>query len=237
MLLELENVTRRFDSPDGGAPLEVLKGVSLRLDAGDSLAVTGPSGSGKSTLLNLIGALDRPTSGRVVLSGRDLGTLSERELATVRARQVGFVFQLHHLLPQCTVLENVLLPTLVPGAWDDRRRARDRAILFLDRVGLARRASHRPAQLSAGERQRAAFVRALINDPPLVLADEPTGSLDAASAAALATLLREVNEERKAALIVATHSPELAALLQRTARLRDGRLEEAPLPGSPGREA
>ena len=225
MLLELQDVVRRFEAPGGGEPVEVLRGVSLAVDAGESVAVVGPSGSGKSTLLNLIGALDRPTSGRVILSGRDLAALSDGELAAVRAREVGFVFQLHHLLPQCTVLENVLLPTLVRAAGADPREARQRAGALLERVGLSRRAGHRPGQLSVGERQRAAVVRALINRPPLLLADEPTGSLDAASAEALAKLLREINEERKVSLVVATHSAELAAGMKRVLRLRDGKLD------------
>lgn len=225
MLLELQDVSKRYEAPGGGAPVEVLKGVSLSIDAGDAVAVVGPSGSGKSTLLNLVGALDRPTSGRVVLSGRDLAAMSDAELAAVRAREVGFVFQLHHLLPQCTVLENVLLPTLLQPAGAARAGARGRAVELLERVGLARRAGHRPGQLSVGERQRAAVVRALINQPPLLLADEPTGSLDGAAAAEMAKLLRELNEERKVALLVATHSTELAARMKRTVRLRDGMLE------------
>jgi lipoprotein-releasing system ATP-binding protein len=225
VLLELQDVSKRYEAPGGGAPVEVLKGVSLSIDAGDAVAVVGPSGSGKSTLLNLVGALDRPTSGRVVLSGRDLAAMSDAELAAVRAREVGFVFQLHHLLPQCTVLENVLLPTLLQPAGAARARPRGRAVELLERVGLARRAGHRPGQLSVGERQRAAVVRALINQPPLLLADEPTGSLDGAAAAEMAKLLRELNEERKVALLVATHSTELAARMKRTVRLRDGMLE------------
>src|SRR5262249_54855768 len=156
----------------------------------ESIAIVGPSGSGKSTLLNIIGALDRPDSGRVVLAGRDLSTLSEPELAAVRSREMGFIFQLHHLLPQCTVLENVLIPTLAiagrPGAEPRAEAPEDRARRLLKRVGLIDRLSHRPGQLSGGERQRVAVIRALINQPKLLLADEPTGALDRAAADNLA---------------------------------------------------
>ena len=185
--------------------------------------MVGPSGSGKSTLLNVIGALDRPTSGSVRLEGRALSGLSDDELADLRARRVGFVFQLHHLLPQCTLLENVLAPTLVaPPA--DRSAAPDRARALLARVGLASRLSHRPGQLSGGERQRAAVVRALINRPALLLADEPTGSLDHHGAEDLADLLVELNAEQQTALLLVTHSAPLAARMARTYQLRDGGL-------------
>jgi len=226
VLLELTGVTRRYESPGGGQPAEVLRGVDLRVAAGESVAVVGPSGSGKSTLLNIIGALETPTVGRVVLDGQDLAALDARELAGVRSRRIGFVFQLHHLLPQCTVLENVLIPTLAAGGGGGD--AEQRARRLLERVGLGDRTAHRPGQLSGGERQRAAVVRALINGPELLLADEPTGSLDRAASENLADLLAELNAEEGVTLIVVTHSAELAGRMRRVLRLVDGRLVEGP---------
>jgi len=222
VLLELSHVRRRFDM--GGLPaLEVLRDVCLAVKAGESLAIVGPSGSGKSTLLNVIGALDRPDRGSVVLDGRDLAALDERGLAAVRAGQIGFVFQLHHLLPQCTIWENVLVPTLAMSKDQAARAAApQRARRLLDRVGLLDRLDHLPGQLSGGERQRAAVVRALINQPVLLLADEPTGSLDRKSADNLADLLVELNREEGVALIVVTHSSALAGRMGRVLELRDG---------------
>jgi lipoprotein-releasing system ATP-binding protein len=217
MLLELTNVTKSYVAP----PVTVLRDINLQLNSGDALAIVGPSGSGKSTLLNIIGALDVPTTGRVALDGRELSALDEAALAEVRNRQIGFVFQLHHLLPQCTVLENVLIPTLTGPT----NGARERAARLLDRVGLHDRLTHRPGQLSGGECQRVAVVRALINQPKLLLADEPTGSLDHATATNLGRLLVELNKEEGVALIVVTHSLELAKSLPRLAELRDGTLK------------
>jgi lipoprotein-releasing system ATP-binding protein len=221
-LLELAGVRKSYGA-DPASGTEVLKGVDLRLAAGESVAIVGPSGSGKSTLLNIVGTLDQPTSGKVLLDGRDLTSLNEEELALLRSRLVGFVFQLHHLLPQCTVYENVLVPTLVaPG--ERREKADARARRLLERVGLLHRLDHRPGQLSGGERQRTALVRALINEPKLLLADEPTGSLDRASAENLARLLVELNQEEGVALIVSTHASSLAEQMQRVLALDDGRL-------------
>ncbi|MEI8387350.1 MAG: ABC transporter ATP-binding protein [Verrucomicrobiota bacterium] len=219
MLLELDHLTKTYASPDGGAAVDVLRDVSLRLDAGEAVSIIGPSGSGKSTLLNIMGALDRPTMGAVRLDGRDLGGFKEEELAAMRNKQIGFIFQLHHLLPQCTVLENVLLPTLT-----GRTTAADRARAerLLERVGLKHRLGHRPGQLSGGECQRVAVVRALINEPKLLLADEPTGSLDHSAATNLGHLLLELNKEEGVALVLVTHSLELAKRLPRTVELRDG---------------
>ena len=226
VLLEMTNVTKRFDSPDGGATRTVLDDVNLRVKAGRSLAICGPSGSGKSTLLNIIAALDRPSAGHVMLDGRDLAALDDKALADMRARTIGMVFQLHHLLPQCTVLENVLVPTMVsPPAGGEPPESR--AERLLERVGLADHLAHRPGQLSGGERQRVAVVRALINRPRLLLADEPTGALDRRSADNLADLLAELNTEEDVALIVATHAPDLAARMQCVYELRDGMLAEA----------
>ena len=226
VLLELANVTKRFDSPDGGATRTVLDDVTLRVEAGRSLAVCGPSGSGKSTLLNIIAALDRPSAGHVMLDGVDLAALGDSALADVRARAIGMVFQLHHLLPQCTVLENVLVPTMVRPPTDGET-PEARAGRLLERVGLADHLAHRPGQLSGGERQRVAVVRALINRPRLLLADEPTGALDRRSADNLAELLVELNAEENVALIVATHAPDLARRMQSVYELCDGMLAEA----------
>jgi lipoprotein-releasing system ATP-binding protein len=222
-LLELKAVSKDYGDGD------VLRDVNLRLEREEGIAIVGPSGSGKSTLLNIIGTLDRPTSGTVFFEGDDLFRLSAGEMAPVRNRKIGFVFQLHHLLPQCTILENVLMPTLAAAARDRSDEVRPRAERLLDRVGLGPRKLQRPGQLSGGERQRAAVVRALINQPKLLLADEPTGSLDRASAEKLRNLLIEVNRDEGVALIVVTHSLELARGLDRIYEMRDGSLVEAKL--------
>ena len=201
--------------------VEVLHDINLQLAASEPVAIIGPSGSGKSTLLNLMGALDLPTAGSVRLDGHDLGGLSEKELATIRNRQIGFIFQLHHLLPQCTVLENVLIPTLTGRVTDDDCARAER---LLERVGLSHRLGHRPGQLSGGECHRVAVVRAMINRPKLLLADEPTGSLDHAAATNLGQLLLELNKEEGVALVLVTHSLELARRLPRAMELRDGTL-------------
>lgn len=230
-VLELQEVSRIF-RPPGEPPVAVLRGVSLRVASGETLGILGPSGSGKSTLLNLIAGLDRPDAGTIAVQGRDLTGLGDRDLARLRNRQIGFIFQLHHLLPQCTVLENVLVPTL---AAPDRAAApaqRRRAEALLERVGLADRAGAFPGTLSGGERQRVAVARALINEPPLLLADEPTGALDAAAAGRLADLLIELNRETGTTLLVVTHSLDLARRLGRSMVLRDGRLE-AEAEGAP----
>ncbi|MFB3892491.1 MAG: ABC transporter ATP-binding protein [Phycisphaerae bacterium] len=220
-LLELMDVVKHYDSVGGAGAPAVLKGVSLRVEAGRSLAIVGPSGCGKSTLLNIMGALDRPTSGKVLLDGADLGAMDDSSLAAIRNRRIGFVFQLHHLLPQLTVLENVLVPTLVGPAASD---VADKARRLLARVGLAERETYRPGQLSGGEQQRAAVVRALINSPELLLCDEPTGALDRASAENLAQLLAELNREEGVTLIVVTHSTDLAQRMNAIYELRDGSL-------------
>ena len=206
-----------------GEPLEVLRGASCRLAAGESLAVTGPSGCGKSTLLHIIGTLDVPSSGSVRLDGADPFQLGEPQLAAFRNHKIGFVFQEHHLLPQCSVLENVLLPTLADG--HAHPEAVERAGMLLERVGLSARLDHLPGELSGGERQRTAIARALINRPLLLLADEPTGNLDRATASGVARLLVELQAQEQAMLIVVTHSLELAGMLQRRVELNAGKLE------------
>ncbi|HPD14677.1 MAG TPA: ABC transporter ATP-binding protein [Planctomycetota bacterium] len=224
-LLELVDVSKRYEGPEGAAP-PVLRSVRLRVEDGESLAIVGPSGCGKSTLLNLIGALDRPSGGSVHFKGQDLSALDDQALALLRNREIGFIFQLHHLLPQCTVLENVLVPTLVAGGRGDAPEARARSLLA--RVGLGERLGYFPGQLSGGERQRVAVVRALINRPSLLLADEPTGSLDRAAADNLADLLVELNREEGVALILVTHALDLAAKMGRVLALREGELRAAP---------
>ena len=223
-LLELRNVCKSYRS-DGGGTVDVLHNVNLTLAKGESMAVLGPSGCGKSTLLNLIGTLDPPTSGQILLEGIALQILDERGIARMRNRRIGFVFQLHHLLAQCTVLENVLLPTLADPQARPGAEVRERAERLLDRVGLAHRRDHRPGQLSGGECQRTAVVRALINQPSLLLADEPTGSLDHTSAQSLGDLLAGLNRDEGVTLIVATHSPDLACRMSRVCQIRDGALE------------
>jgi ABC-type lipoprotein export system ATPase subunit len=223
-LLRLIGITRRYDAPGKAGALTVLSDISLEVGRGDSLAIVGPSGSGKSTLLQIIGTLDRPTSGSAALDGQDLNALNDLQIAAVRNRQIGFVFQAHYLLPQCTVWENVLVPTLACSDAGLRDGAGERAERLLKRVGLGERTSHRPGELSGGERQRVAVVRALINKPQLLLADEPTGSLDHASAQELGQLLLELNREEGVTLIVVTHARDLARRMGRVLELKDGRL-------------
>jgi lipoprotein-releasing system ATP-binding protein len=208
-----------------GNELRVLVDATLSLERGESCAIVGPSGSGKSTLLAILGTLERPTSGNLTLAGVQPFELGEPELAAFRSRHVGFVFQDHHLLPQCTVLENVLVPLLSDG--NASAPDVERAAQLIDRVGLAARANHRPAELSGGERQRAAIARALIRKPALLLADEPTGNLDRSTAAAIIELLLDVQREYDAVLISVTHSPALANAMQRQFELDAGRLVPA----------
>jgi lipoprotein-releasing system ATP-binding protein len=222
--LVLRDVAKSYLSVLDGPAVSVLNGIDLEIQQGESAAILGPSGSGKSTLLNIIGTLDRPTRGQVLLEGQDLAQLDESQLAAVRNRRIGFIFQAHHLLPQCTVLENVLVPTLVCEDKQLRQSAPERARRLLERVGLSPRLHHRPGQLSGGERQRVAVVRGLINQPLLLLADEPTGALDRAAAAELARLLVELNREERVTLMVATHALDLAEQMGRRFQLRDGRL-------------
>jgi len=205
-VLTVSSVTKDFPTPTG--PLRILENVSFAMAPGEAAAIMGPSGSGKSTLLYILGALDRPTSGSVTLGGEDPFTLKANALAAFRNRRIGFVFQDHALLPQCSVMENVLVPTLV-GAPDPEAPSRAKALL--DRVGLGGRLGHRPAQLSGGEKQRVAIARAMVRQPQLLLCDEPTGNLDAESAEAVAALLFELHQAQKTVLVVVTHSDALAA--------------------------
>jgi ABC-type lipoprotein export system ATPase subunit len=226
MLVEIRNLTKTYRAPDGGDAVDVLRGADLTLAAGETLSIVGPSGSGKSTLLNIVGALDRADSGEVLVEGRDVEKLNDADLATYRNTTVGFIFQLHHLLPQCTILENVLVPTLARTG-GDRAALRDRAAKLLEAVGLSHRLHHRPGQLSGGERQRVAVARALINEPKLLLADEPTGALDRGNAARLVDLLLEINRTHGVAVIMVTHAPDLAKRMARAVELVDGKFVEA----------
>ena len=220
-MLDLQHISKSYGTPDTPGYVPVLNGISLSINSNESVAIVGPSGSGKSTLLNIMGTLDLPTSGSVLLNGRDLTSLNQKELAYLRNLKIGFVFQTHHLLPQCSVLENVLLPILPRGKKCDRMAAHEKAQRLLEKVGLEHRIYHRPGQLSGGERQRVAVVRALINEPQIILADEPTGSLDAQAAENLGELLLSLNQEFKVALVVVTHSVSLASRLSKRYELRN----------------
>lgn len=223
-LLKLNGVSKAYESLADGGAVDVLKDITLEIASGESVSIVGPSGSGKSTFLNIVGTLDQPTSGSVALDGEDLANLDEQRLAEIRNREIGWIFQSHHLLPQCSVIENVLVPTLVCADAELNAGAEERARRLLDRVGLKDRIAHRPGQLSGGERQRVAVVRALINRPKLLLADEPTGALDRVSADNLGQLLVELNKEEGVTLIMVTHAPDLAARMGRSLELRDGNL-------------
>lgn len=225
-LLELEQVDKDYVTTNGSGRLPILRGVNLRVRPGEAWSIVGPSGSGKTTLLNVLGTLDRPDRGRVLLEGQDLSRLDDEGLARVRNQSIGWIFQFHHLLPHLTVLENVLVPTLAWGRSPKGASAAARAEQWLGRVGLGARVDHRPGQLSGGERQRVAVVRALMNQPKILLADEPTGALDQRSARDLGRLLKELNQQDGVTLIVVTHALELAGELGRVMELRDGALKE-----------
>ena len=223
-MLEVENLSKQYSTAQG--PLPILLEVTFSLAPGDSMSIIGPSGVGKSTLLYVIGALDPPTTGTVTLNGENPFTLPESELAVFRNSQVGFVFQDHLLLPQCTVLENVLLPTLVAAA---DTSIRERAVDLIEQVGLKPRLEHRPGELSGGERQRVALARALIRQPQLLLCDEPTGNLDRESADTVSSLLFDLHRQRQAILIVVTHNATLAQRCARQYQLNDRTLEPVSL--------
>lgn len=221
-ILELRGVTKWYES----APeRRILDGLDLVVTAGERFAIVGPSGCGKSTLLNLLGTLDAPSEGRVIVDGTDTVGLGEDAVARIRSEKIGFIFQMHHLLPQCTALENALVPTLALTRRPDPAGAADRAKRLFDRVGLGDKLDRLPSQLSGGERQRVAIVRSLINSPRLLLADEPTGALDEDNAKRLMELLAELNETEGLALIVVTHDRSLAATLGSVRVLHRGRLE------------
>ena len=223
-MLAVSHVTKSYATAEG--PLAILRDVSFTLDAGQSAAIMGPSGSGKSTLLYTLGALEPPSSGTVSLNGQDPYTLDERDLAAFRNRHIGFVFQDHSLLPQCSVLENVLTPTLVSG---DRsaREFGERARSLLDQVGLTHRLTHRPSQLSGGERQRVAIARALVQQPTLLLCDEPTGNLDQRNAGIVAELLLSLHSAQRTILVLVTHSVDMARRFDLRFAIADGQMVSA----------
>ncbi|HLX45946.1 MAG TPA: ABC transporter ATP-binding protein [Bryobacteraceae bacterium] len=218
-MLEVRDVSKSYPTPRG--PLTILTDVSLSLEQGEAISIVGPSGTGKSTLLYILGALEPPTSGTVTLDGRNPFTLGDKELSAFRNKEVGFVFQDHCLLPQCSVLENVLIPTMVGGG-DGAGRARG----LLEQVGLSERLDHRPAELSGGEKQRVAIARALIRGPKLLLCDEPTGNLDHETASHVAELLLEMNRSLNTILVVVTHSAELAGRFSKSFEMIEGRLNQ-----------
>jgi lipoprotein-releasing system ATP-binding protein len=220
-LVTIEDLKKSFQHM--GRTLEVLKGIDLTIYSGQILAIVGQSGAGKSTLLHCIGTLDLPSSGRIRLGTEELTTMSGSRLAAVRNRDIGFVFQFHHLLPEFTALENVMVPGLIQGR--PRRDMEKRALSLLEEVGLSSRASHRPGELSGGEQQRVAVARALALDPKLVLADEPTGNLDSATSDAIHELFFQINREHGTTIVVVTHNPAFAERMPRVVRMRDGHVE------------
>jgi lipoprotein-releasing system ATP-binding protein len=220
-LVIIEDLKKSFQHM--GRTLDVLKGIDLNIYAGQILAIVGQSGAGKSTLLHCMGTLDLPSSGRIRLGGEELTTMSGSRLAAVRNRDIGFVFQFHHLLPEFTALENIMVPGLIQGR--PRKEMERRAQALLEEVGLTSRASHRPGELSGGEQQRVAVARALALDPKLVLADEPTGNLDSATSDAIHELFFQINREHGTTIIVVTHNPAFAERMPRVVRMRDGRVE------------
>jgi len=224
-IADLQNVSKSYGETGSPGEIEVLGGVDFVLEKGEAVAVVGPSGCGKSTLLNILGTLDLATGGEVSLFGQQVSGLGDAELAVLRARHIGFVFQMHHLLPQCSVLENVLVPTMALPAGEGGDEARARALL--ERVGLDHRLNHLPGQLSGGECQRAAVVRALINSPELLLADEPTGALDTGNAANLSELIAGLNREEGVAVVLVSHDRALADKMQKVYTFRERKLEQS----------
>lgn len=223
-LIELRNVSKAYLDPGSGETVPVLRGVSLAIEPGESVAIVGPSGCGKSTLLNILGTLDEPDEGEVIFDGESIRGANAARISMLRSEKIGFIFQLHHLLPQCTVLENVLLPTLAVGIKPDPEASRSRGMKLLKAVGLDHRAGYKPAQLSGGERQRVAVVRALINHPRLVLADEPTGSLDETNAANLTDLMVDLVDKFNISLVLVTHQMTQAEKMKKLFTLREGKI-------------
>lgn len=223
MILTLENISRKYFNESGNRQRIILEHLNLQVKKGEKIAIVGPSGSGKTTLLNLIGTLDQPDTGKIMVDGVDIATLDSKKLAEFRNKNIGLIFQLHHLLPQLTLTENILLPTLAEKK-PDAKAAQARAQRLINRLGLAAVAHQRPAELSGGECQRTAVARALINQPHLLLADEPTGALDHQSAFNLIDLLTELNNEEGVALVVVTHSMDVARRMDTVYSLEDGKL-------------
>lgn len=223
-LIELKSVSKSYTDPGSGAPVPVLRDVNLAIEPGESVAIVGPSGCGKSTLLNILGTLDEPDEGELIFDGTLLRGSKPEQLSALRSQKIGFIFQLHHLMPQCTVLENVLLPTLALKDKPTAAKSSARAEQLLAAVGLLDRMSWKPAQLSGGERQRVAVVRALINEPKLILADEPTGALDEKNADSLTALLLDLQRQTGTSLVMVTHHPAQAAKMGRVLKIHEGRI-------------
>ena len=219
-IIETSNLVKEYEQ--GGRPLRVLKGINLAVEPGEFMAIMGPSGSGKSTLLNMIGALDRPTSGKVLIRGVDISTLSDNDLADLRNREIGFIFQFFNLIPRMDALGNVELPMAIAGV--PRRERRKRAAELLELVGLGDRFDHKPSQLSGGEQQRVAIARALVNDPSVLLCDEVTGNLDSRTGDEIMHLLRELNKEQGKTFVIVTHDPAVAQMTDRLVHIRDGQI-------------
>ena len=224
MIVELTNISKSYVNPGTNVQREVLSGIDLTIKSKDLISIVGPSGSGKSTLLNIIGTIDTPSSGKFLFKGQDVDTFNEKQLSEDRNRSIGFVFQFHHLLPQLSLLENILVPTIPLRSKNNGKELTERAMELLSSVGLTERIHQRPGQLSGGECQRAALVRALINQPELILADEPTGSLDQDSAFQLGELLLDINRKHNVAMVVVTHSLTLAEKMSTMYRLSKGKL-------------
>jgi lipoprotein-releasing system ATP-binding protein len=221
-MINVSGVSKIYESPAG--PVSVLNNLDLTVASGEAVSIVGPSGSGKTTLLNILGALDSPTTGTIEIGGQNIAELDEAATANFRNRSIGFIFQLHYLLPQCSVLENILIPRLAGGWEESAADTKARAEVLLEDVGLKERMTHKPYQLSGGEQLRVAIARSLINEPKIILADEPTGSLDPATGEKVANLLIESNQGKGVALVVVTHNPGLAAKMEKTYQLADGKL-------------
>jgi putative ABC transport system ATP-binding protein len=219
-MLELENITKVYKA--GQTEVPALRGISCRIESGEMVSIVGPSGSGKSTLMNIIGCLDKPTSGQYRLDGIEVSELNDNQLAEIRNKKIGFVFQSFNLLPRTTALANVELPLIYSGVSNRRQRA----LQVLESVGLAHRVTHRPSELAGGEQQRVAIARALVNNPSLILADEPTGNLDTRTSQEIMAIFKKLNEQGMTIVLV-THEPDIAAYTQRTIKLRDGQIEES----------
>lgn len=218
-IIRLEGVSKAYRN--GAIPLEVLRGINLEINRAEFLAIQGPSGAGKSTLLHILGALDEPTSGRVLFEEKDIYSLGEDERSDFRNRKAGFVFQFYHLLPEFNALENIMLPALIKSWWD-RKKTAHHAKMLLEKVGLTARATHRPKELSGGEQQRVAIARALVNKPQVLFCDEPTGNLDSESGKNILALLKSLNKEEKTTVVLVTHDKEIAGAADRIVHLKDG---------------